>query len=196
MTRPPRVLAVAVLAALPVVLAGCAMLTTTTPTPSVSLPGPGKTGFLYQAGSRTPAAAVPAAVATPSSGASAPVTVTVPAYPVSAGFCPGRLYEGKMDTLSVTPGSGTAVVGWQNAGGSAVTAYRVAAESQTLYGGEQSPVPWVSTPPPAACGLVTTTVTGLHHGEYYVFWLDAVATDVRGGSRDTMIGRSTAVLIP
>src|SRR5581483_2003720 len=132
----------------------------------------------------------------PSATASAPVSVTVPAHPVSGGLCPGRLYEGKMDTLSVTPGSGTAVVAWQNAGGSAVTSYRVAAESQTLYGGEQSPVPWVSTPPPSACGLVTTSVTGLHHGEYYVFWLDAVATDLRGGSRDTMIGRSPAVLIP
>lgn len=187
---------VAVLAVLPVVLAGCAVLAPPTPTADPSLPGPGKTGFLYQSGSRTPEAPQPAAASTPSATASAPVTVTVSAQPASGGFCPGRLYEGKMDTLSVTPGSGTALVGWQNAGGSEVTSYRVAAESQTLYGGEQSPVPWVSTPPPSACGLVTTSITGLHHGEYYVFWLDAVATDIRGGSKDTMIGRSPAVLIP
>ncbi len=106
------------------------------------------------------------------------------------------LYPGRMDTLGVTTGSGTATVSWVAVANTTVTSYRVAAESQRLVGGTQAAPAWTAAAPGPGCATQTLTVTGLAHATWYVFWLDVVATQPNGAGRDTMIGRSAAVLIP
>jgi hypothetical protein len=172
-----------------------------------STPGsPGPTGFVYIAGSVQPSATQPVAAG----GATVPspaltLTLTLPPLPppspwvirtvVPAAPCAGRIQQGKMDGLAVTPGTGTATVTWNNAGDPAVVSYRVAAVSQNLTGGTQAPVPWKTVAPAKGCGPLSTTVTGLAPG-WYVFWLDAVVTSAgRPGSQDVMVGESAAVKI-
>jgi hypothetical protein len=106
------------------------------------------------------------------------------------------LSAGLMDTLGVATGSGTATVSWVAVANSTVTGYRVAAESQRLVGGTQPDPRWTTVAPGTGCATQSTTVTGLAHGTWYVFWLDVLATQPNGAARDTMIGRSVAVLIP
>jgi hypothetical protein len=168
----PTLLRGAVLGTVPVLLGGCALLG---PAPMVAPSGPAAPGPIPSA-SATPAPPVPSTSVT--------------------GRCTRYLYPGRMDTLAVTAGSGTATVSWVAVANTTVTAYRVAAESQRLVGGTQPAPAWTGVVPAAGCTTQRTTVTGLAHGTWYVFWLDVVATQPNGSGRDTMIGRSVAVLVP
>jgi hypothetical protein len=186
-------------------LGGCQIpgLTTSTAPSSTTL-SPGPTGFLYLAGSRQPSP--PPAGA----GAAAPLVLTasLPPLPTAApqptrtatiavpDACAGRLHEGKLDTLTVVANAGSATVTWNNAGDTSVTAYRVAAVPQNLSGGTQPPIAWHPVAPGKGCAPISTTITGLRRGGWYVFWLDATATSpTRPGAQDVTIGESSAVQI-
>jgi hypothetical protein len=185
------------------VLASCAMLTGTTPKTATSTPTPGKIWSIYAQGSPSasaaPGAAGGATTATASATAAHPTYTRT--YTWAAGECPGQIRQGQPQGLTVTPGSGTAKISWYNAQGSKVLSYHVQAVSQHLIAGPQPSHPAVSTTPGTGCQVLTTTITGLNHGEYYVFWLDAAvvlpnADGISNKVRDWVVGESTTVLVP
>jgi hypothetical protein len=137
--------------------------------------------------------------------ASTPLLAPVPVVPASAPAgtvapaaapCHGQLREGPVNGLAVLPGTGSAVVSWNNAGDATVSAYRVGALTQDLVRGSQ-PVPtWVTVPPGTGCGRVSATLSGLRSGGLYRFVLDAVANVPSArGPREMAIGQSGVVQI-
>ena len=202
---PPRswrraTVAVLAMLALPSLLAGCSMLLgdeSGGTADSGATAGP--TWSIYEEGSPTPSQApagarvtadpLPALPPLPSAANTPPATLAATAE------CAGRLRAGKMDGLTVVPGTGSATVSWINANDSRVLEYRLAAVSQDLVGGRQPEPAWKSIAPTTGCVSMTTTVTGLTRGGWYVFWLDAVTANPHGGTRDVMIGRSGTLRI-
>ncbi len=125
----------------------------------------------------------PARVTAPS-----PATYVVPcvAYPAPKQILP-----------QVSPGSGTATVGWRSDGDTTVTTYRVTAVSQQLVAGSQPAPPTATVARGAGCGSLSVTITGLSHQVSYVFWLEEGRVDAATGAlRYTMVGQSGAVLVP
>lgn len=103
----------------------------------------------------------------------------------------------KQIPLQVSPGTGTATVGWRSDGDTSVPSYRVSAVSQRLVTGSQ-PAPITATVARGAgCGPLSVSITGLIHPVFYVFWLEEGRVDrVTGVLRYTMVGQSAAVLVP
>ena len=200
--RAGRLLPVLVLSAALPLLASCGLLGSKAKA-TTSSPNPGKTWYLYAQGSPS-TSPIPAPGGGTSTTASAtPVHPTyTQTYTWAAGDgCPGRIHDGHMQGLTVTTGSGTATVSWYNAQGSKVFGYHVSAVSQHLVAGAQPSPPVVAAAPGVDCQLMSKTITGLHHGEYYIFWLDAVVAlpdsiGISNRVRDYVIGGSTATLVP
>lgn len=98
--------------------------------------------------------------------------------------------------VHVSPGSGSARVGWLSDGDGTVRSYRVSAISQRLVAGTQPAGPSVTTARGVGCGPRSVTFSGLRHGTAYVFWLEEGTPDPAGGLRYWMVGQSAGVLVP
>jgi hypothetical protein len=130
---------------------------------AVPSPSPAVGGSPY----RTPLAALPSLPAP---------TVAFSYNPRPVGtVCQGRLREGVVNGLDVTPlGGGRAQVRWWEVGDPALQGYKLVAVSQQLVYGPQPPLKWINVAKAGRCVQVTTTVTGLKPGDPYIFVLHAV----------------------
>ena len=172
------------LAALPMVLGGCAG--TGTPTTSTSTPAtPPMPWVVVATGSATPSP-------TPSVRRSLPPSalplLTMPA----ASACPiaWPVHQQVLIPMMVTPGKASLKVQWPAWYG---PNYRVAAVDQRLVSGTQPPPTWVNVTAGPGC-TVTATLTGLISGNAYIVWLDAPDTPRNlDGSRSLYSGKSGVV---
>jgi hypothetical protein len=151
------------------------------------------------------------AVASPSSGLNgSPIRTplgALPSWPTStysysydpsafATVCEGRLRQGVINGLDTTAGTGRAQVSWWEVGDPALVSYELAAVSQNLKYGTQRPWKWTNLAKAGTCRRMTTTVTGLTSGDYYIFVLHAVIRNYENVPPIVPeIGRSAAVLI-
>jgi hypothetical protein len=101
----------------------------------------------------------------------------------------------KRVALQVSPGSGSAVVGWTGDGDGAVRSYRVSAISQRLVAGTQPAPPTATVAPGVGCRPLSASFSGLRHGAAYVFWLEEGIPDRAGGLRFWQVGRSAGVVV-
>jgi hypothetical protein len=97
--------------------------------------------------------------------------------------------------LQVSPGSGSAVVGWVSDGDGSVRSYRVSAISQRLVAGTQAAPPTATVAHGVGCGPRSISFSGLRHGAAYVFWLEEGIPDRAGGLRFWQVGRSAGVVV-
>jgi hypothetical protein len=192
----------AALLLLPFLLSGCSVLDTLTGGGSAgsasAAPGPSGSPWLVVApGSATPSP-------TPSRPTTTP---TVPALagilrppsptpgPTSSSTCATVTYDfWHISSLTVVPGKTSAKVSWHHVGGYNPVQFRLTAISQHLVPGKQRDVGWVTITPPARCGPVSATITGLSSKTPYVFSVDAVVVRTSGdGAHAATIARSGPV---
>ena len=92
-----------------------------------------------------------------------------------ATVCQGRLREGVVNGLDVTPlGAGRAQVRWWEVGDPALQGYKLAAVSQQFVYGLQPPWKWQNVAKVGRCMELTVTVSGLVPGDPYIFVLHAI----------------------
>ena len=101
----------------------------------------------------------------------------------------------KRVALQVSPGSGSAVVGWAGDGDGAVRSYRVSAISQRLVAGTQPAPPTATVAPGAGCTPLRVSFSGLRHGAAYVFRLEEGIPDRAGELRFWEVGQSAGVVV-
>jgi hypothetical protein len=193
----------AVLLLLPFLLSGCSVLDTLT-----GSGGSARSGSATPAPSGSPWIVVAPGSATPSPTPSHPTsspTATAAAGflrppsptpgPTSSPTCATKAYDfWHINSLTVTPGTTSAKVSWHNVGGYNPVQFRLTAISQHLVPGKQRDVGWVTISPPAQCGPVTATITGLSRKTPYVFSVDAVVRRTSGdGAHAATIARSGPV---
>lgn len=84
---------------------------------------------------------------------------------------------------------------FRSPGGDNLVEYRVTAISQDVTPGIQRDVGWTVITPPAICGFMSATVTGLDSQTHYVFSVDAVTsqTDMDGTRASTVARTGVAV---
>ncbi len=99
-------------------------------------------------------------------------------------------------TPGVIAGTGSATVTWMADARGEVQSYQVSAIGQQPVSGVQ-PAPVTATAAqPEGCQQVTTTLTGLVSGQYYVFWLEEQVVSVTTGrTRLDQVGSSAPVLV-
>jgi hypothetical protein len=177
------------------VLAGCQSGGSTMGVVPASAP-PG--AIVPPAGSPISVTVAPAVVAPGATQTSMPVPSLVAVAPRPAPYVApcGRYPSPKQIPLQVSPGSGSAVVGWLSDGDSTVRSYRVSAISQQLVAGNQPAPPTVTTARGVSCGPLRISFTGLQHGAGYVFWLEEGDPDPAGGLRYWQVGQTAGVLVP
>ena len=171
------------LAALPMVLGGCAG--TGTPGASPSAPAsPAMPWLIVATGSATPSPAPSIRRSLPSS--------RLPTSLPRASACPidWPTHEQVLIPMIVTPGKASLKVQWPAWYG---PNYRVAAVDQRIFSGTQPPPTWVNVTAGSGC-TVTTTLTGLISGNPYIVWLDAPNTPHSlDGSRSLYSGKTGVV---
>lgn len=168
-------------------LAGCGTGAATTASPT---PG-GTPWIVVVSGSATPSPVPSGPSMRPTTFPTAflPLPSTTPTPPPTpTGGCV-RDNKHELNAASVVPGSTSAAVTFYNPGGSNLVEYRLTAISQDLNPGQQRDVGWTVVTPPAGCGFLTATVTGLDPKTNYVFSVDEVTTRI---GRDGTIARTVA----
>jgi hypothetical protein len=186
--------------AAPLLLSGCSMFTSPSPTKSGDTgTTTGVTGanewLVVAPGSATPSPR-------PSAGASPAPTVTsgfLPLRPVvrptpSPTCARDTPHFNKINALTVVPGTTSAKVSWYNVGGYNIVEFRITAISQDLMIGGQRDVGWVTIKPANPCGYLSATVPNLDRRTGYVFSVDAVVVRRSGdGTHAATIFRSSVV---
>ena len=177
------------------VLTGCQSGSSTT---RIATAVPPSGAIVPPAGPSISVTVAPAVVA-PGATQSTPVPSLVaiaPSPPPYVAPC-ARYPTPKLIALQVTPGSGSAAVGWLSDGDSAVRSYRVSAISQQLVAGTQPAAPTVTMARGVNCGPLSVRFTGLQPGAGYVFWLEEGEPDPAGGGlRYWLVGQSAGDLVP
>jgi hypothetical protein len=195
-----RLVAVLLLCLLPFSLAACSLIGGSRPGGAATSYPTGYSSLVYIKGSTT-ASPVPAGGTYPGARLLVPSLPYVSPASMSPwpglGYCPGQLYQGKLDGLSVAAGYGSATITWYGANNVQVLSYRVSSVSQHLVAGPQPAPPTVLVAPGKACQQLSVTVTGLAHQTYYVFWLDVTFyLNMVGETKNYEIGRSHGIYIP
>jgi hypothetical protein len=186
----------ALLLLVPVLLAGCGVLTgsagTTAGGSSSSTAGQPNSAQPWQVvarGSATPTPTYSSGIPPyPSAGPTTgflPLPAATRATPTPT-CSPNTVHFSQIRALDVVPGATSAVASWYNVGGYNLVEYRLTAISQDLRFGKQRDVGWVTVKPSASCGQMSATITGLDRTTGYIFSLDAVIT--RRSGDGTMAG--------
>jgi hypothetical protein len=177
------------------VLAGGCSAAPSAPVPS---PSSGFPWIVVNTGSPTPSPTPATSYSVspfPSGFLPLPPATAGPAPTVSATCLSGRFQGGIIDYASVVPGTTSAVVTWNNPGGTGLVQYRITAIGQDVLPGPQRDVGWtVVTPAAGSCGMLSATVGNLSRRKHYVFSVDAVFTRTnQDGTRSATIARSGSI---
>jgi hypothetical protein len=176
----------ALLAALPLAVAGCAATAGQTKVGANGPIQPDDSFVIVTEGKPT---------AAPSAGGGPPWKPsphpTLPAVPVDDTCAFSWLAGQVLIPVSVEVGAGSAKVSWPRVGEPPPDEFRVAVVPQDLVGGAQPEPVWKTVTKTSGCSA-ETTFTGLTAGAPYVFWLDAPDSGFQpDGTPRPRSGRST-----
>jgi hypothetical protein len=162
--------------AVPLLLVGCSSSSSRT-RPGEESTGAGRDWIVVDQGNPTPSPTDPVGKASPTPSTTLPPLPTGSASPTAtpSGTCTPLQRANRIDTLTVTPSSTSAVVTWYHPGGGNIVDYRVTAINQDLVTGAQKEVGWTRSAP-SGCGDVSATIAGLDPRTPYVFSVDVVRT--------------------
>ena len=189
------------LALLPALLSGCAGATSSSSAGGDTAgdtagAGAGESWIVAAHGSPTPSArprSGPAPSPSPVAGFLPPGPPTAAGTPTDT-CSPNTFNFSRVDSLDVTTGPTSAVLGWYNVGGYNLVEFRLYAISQDLKVGAQRDVGYVVVKPRRPCGEMTATIGNLDRGTKYVFSVDAVVIRRSGdGTHSATVARSHPV---
>lgn len=192
----------AVLALVPVLLAGCSAIPglsmdrldgTDTATEDAAADGP--SWIVAEHGRPAPSAKPPAGTPrTPDPTGFLPLPTFTPTRTPVRTCSPNTFRFSRIDGMTVRPSTTSAVLNWYNVGGANLVEFRLYATSQDVLPGAQRDVGFVTVKPRAACGWTSATIGNLDRRTTYVFTVDAVVTRKSGdGTHAATVARSGAI---